>query len=564
MFILLTMQFIYTLLCVYFLMKKLDTRVSTTRIVIYAVFSFTILTGAFVLPLVLNYYDSLTRGFILYLGLYFITMALLFPDELIKDKERTTTMKLSNYILYYYVIVYVPIVALNASNTLDGFMIIGKTLLIVISVLILVIGLRYLERRIRDTQNERTISIIAVLAVLGGIVLFTNQVGKVNLAAYETRATNEVLFDDESYIAEEFSFEVSGVGTEIFDFAIDDEYLYLLTSSSIVDTLYVSIIDKDELTTLKTYEYYPNNDKYTWFIHLEQDFIFNQDGIIYFTFIDGIYTIDTSESTKISDIGDQDSYKFLYNDEFHLASKVNDDIIIYEFTETGLQVLNTIPDTEEGIELNSINNYLTMKDKTESTISVYPKTTYSIPSNMLEYPIVTVNADEIILSNDLNPLVVEFGGVDAKFDYYFIRKDGTSEQILVDDYMFELQQYSFEETTVLYEVFPEPTLYNPEFVDVTIPELFIHDVFGTSDYSLKNVLVQKNDSLYGIYYKISDFNTNQIYIEINEVKELIKTYDLGFFTDFSKEAFLATALITLACAGNFTLKKKDDGIPKHR
>ncbi len=565
MFILLALQFIYTVVCIYLLMKKLNTDVSNIRKILYAVFSFIILTGAFCLPLILNNYDTLTRNFILYLGVYFITMALLFPDEFIDDKKRTTTMKLSNFILYYYVVVYLPIMALNIANTLKGVQVIGLTLLIVIIVLTVVLGLRFLERKIRDSVNEKTIAIFAVLVVLGGFLLIHRQIGQVDISNFDTRRTNEIFFDDDSYIAEEYSFYIRELGSEIFDFATDDENIYLLSSTALVDTLYVSIIDKEDLTVQKTYEFYPENDKYTWFIHLEKDFIFNQNGTIYFTFIDGIYTINDAEATKISDIGDQESYKFITEGLFHIAVKEESKIDIYNFSPTGLNKIDSIDEIDgEGYEVNSINNYLTLKDKTENTILLYPDITYSIPDGMTNYPILLANDNGIILSNDLNPLVLEFEGQYAKFDYYFISKDSTLTHVESDDYMFGLRQVTLDEKVIVYETFPTPNLYDYEFKDVIIPDKFIHNMFGSTSYSLKNTLVKKGDSLYGIYYKIGDFTSNQIYIEINEVKSLSKTYDLGFLTEFSKEAYMATFLITLAYAGNFVLKKKGDYIPKHR
>lgn len=564
MIVLIAMQLIYTIVCIYFLIKKLDTTVSMTRQVLYVIFSFVILTSAFLLPLIVNYYDSLTGSFVLYLGLYFVTMALLFPDEFIKDKKRTTTMKLSNYILYYYIAVYLPIVALNISNTLNGFQVVGKTLLIVIIVLVIVIGLRFLERKIRDTVNEKTISTIAVITLLGIFALVSNQISNVDLSAYETRKTNEVSFDDESYIAEEYSFYIRELGTEIFDFAIDDEYIYLLTSNELVDTLFVSIIDKENLRVEKSYEFYPENDKYTWFIHLEQDFIFNQNGTTYFTFIDGIYSISITEAKKISDIGDQDSYKFIHDDDFHLAVKEDSDINIYEFTPTSLNLVDSFEDSVVGFELASTNNYLTIKDTTEGIITVYPDSVYTIPSDMTAYPILSANDDEIILSNDMNPLILEFGEQYAKFDYYFLNDEGLEKHLKVNEYMFELRQFSDGENIIVYEVFPSPELYNYDFEEFSVSNKFIHNMFGTSNYSLKNVLVSKNDSLYGIYYKVGDFTSNQIYIEINEVKILSKTFELGYFTDFSKDAYIGVMLVSIAYAGNFALKKKGDWIPKHR
>ena len=71
--------------------------------------------------------------------------------------------------------------------------------------------------------------------------------------------------------------------------------------------------------------------------------------------------------------------------------------------------------------------------------------------------------------------------------------------------------------------------------DVTIPFEFVDEAYDKKEYSLNRDLIQKNDVLYSLFYKTIDYSTNKIFVEISEVKEVKKSFDLGFVTDFSKE-----------------------------
>lgn len=128
MYIMITIQIIYAVFCVYYLWKKLQSNldISDTKMIFYLVTSCIILLVALIAPVYMNSFDKLMRGFAIYISLYLITIPLVIPDQIIKNKQRETLVTLSNYILLNYVVLFLPLIAFNLSNILPGVLVVGK------------------------------------------------------------------------------------------------------------------------------------------------------------------------------------------------------------------------------------------------------------------------------------------------------------------------------------------------------------------------------------------------------------------------------------------------------
>ena len=311
------------------------------------------------------------------------------------------------------------------------------------------------------------------------------------------------------------------------------------------------------LATSKSFDNINDAISYSWYIHPEQDFIFNQNDTIYFNFIDGIYIIDEIGSTKISDIPDISSYKFLYNNEFHLITKEATDYKIYRFRSTGLELIDTMYDVDNNLVVNSVNNYLVIKDTSINEILVYPNMVYEIPESMMNFPVLSVNEDRIFIGNNQNSLLLEAGISADEFSYYSIDNNQDIKLVQSNDFLFEIYQYEFNDSTLLYNGFPFTTTYSYDLKDVSIPFEFVDESYDKKEYSLNRDLIQKNDILYSLFYKTINYSNNKIYVEISEVKEVTKSFDLGFVTDFSKESFLVVMIISIVFSGNVVLKNRN-------
>lgn len=552
MFILLTIQLIFTSTCIYYLVKQIDLRTSTLRKTIYTIVAFIVLFVALGAPLLLNNLSNIMRGFFIYIVLYTTTVPLVFPDQIMKDKNHTSLIALTDYILIYYIVIYVPLLMFNLSNTLTPLKLFGKTILFISIFLMVVFALKNINKLFMKRTHIIYASVSILIVVLGGFLLSYQVIGRVSVSNYNSRETNNILFSDDFYLARVYEFQVDNVGTELYDFAKDDDFLYLLTRDFQAESIYILLLDINSLELVKTYEFNQYNTDYSWYIYKEQDFLFNQDNTIYFTFIDGIYTVDETTTTKISNISDLTSHRFIYNDKVHFVDRDQTEYSIYSLNKDGLTYIETIIDPENNLVVNSVNNYLSIKDKNKEEVLIYPDTVYKIPTSMIYYPVLSVNDTRIILGDDQNTELLDDGIQAEKFSYYAIDGNFNAELMQSNDYMFEISEFRFQSTAVLYEVFPTPKTYDSKLEDIDFPIEFISE---SDEYNFKREIVEKDDKLYSILYRVDDFETNHIFVEINEVQELVKTYDLGAFTNFAKETFIFIVLITFTFSCNVILKR---------
>lgn len=548
---------IYTVFCVISLVRDLNEDFSEVKKVLYTISTVIVLPFALVLPLLLNVESELVRGFIAYLGIYFVTFALFIPDEIIRDKKRTTLLQLLRYVLNFYLVVYMPIVLFNTSNALPLFQGILRTILLSIFFFGISYFIRNIGRFVKNQYQAHNATLWAVIVLLVVFLFGHSIIGEGVAKKHDQRDTNEIYFDDDFYIANEYRFTVEGIGIDVYDYLVDDDYMYIVSRTAAVDYVYVTLLDVHTLTIVKTYEFQPNDTNYAWYTHQYQDFIFKDNDQVFFTFIDGIYLIDQTEALRISDMSDQESHKFVYNNKYHFVTLEGNSYNIYRIENQTLMKVDSIQDDD--LVVSSANNYLVLKNLNTNLVTVYPNTVYSIPQEMIEYPVLSVNDNEILLSHTLNPLLVEFGDVTTLFRYYRINLLNEVEEIEIEDYMFALREYTVDGTKVIYETFPKPQIYSYDFEDLTVPDKFIEFNIDT-EYDLNQLLLIKEGKLHIMYSKTTDFTTNNIYVEINQIQRVQKTVDLGYLTDFSKESFIITIVVVIAYSGYALLKKSENDL----